>query len=238
MSYTSEFMYLVPKESLTDMSIVLDIDETLVHTEEDMETFDAELKSDPILVEDLYDVHLDQGEYRMWGTKRPHLDEFLLFCFSYFKNVCVWSAGHTDYVHAIVRKIFSSFREPDVIYTFDDCTETDEGYWIKPLQKFFDDPKVKKKGILKEKTFIIDDRDYTFERNKENGIMIPEYAPNNKDHLQNDEDSLLRLKCWFMKQFTDNKNGVDQTITNKKNIFQQTPNNYSKDITSQIINYT
>jgi TFIIF-interacting CTD phosphatase-like protein len=232
MTYTGEFMYLVPKRSLTDMTIVLDIDETLVHTEEEMETFDAELKSDPILVDDLYDIHLDHGEYKMWGTKRPHLDEFLLFCFSYFKNVCIWSAGKSDYVHAIVKKIFAPFREPDIIYTFDECVQTDEGYWIKPLETFFKDTKVKKLEINRNNTFIVDDRDYTFQKNKINGIQIPEYAPENKDHLQNEDDSLMKLKCWFMKQFMNDKSNVEEI--NKEGLFEESMKTYYKDIEREI----
>jgi TFIIF-interacting CTD phosphatase-like protein len=224
MVYTGEFMYLVPKQSLTSMSIVLDIDETLVHTEDDMESFNAELTSDPILVDDIYDIHLDHGEYKMWGTKRPHLDEFLLFCFSYFKNVCIWSAGKSDYVHAIVKKIFSSFREPDIIYTFDECIQTEEGYWIKPLEKFFKDPKVKELGMNENNTYIIDDRDYTFEKNVANGVQIPEYAPENTDHLQNEEDSLIHLKCWFMKQFMENKQAIQEV--NKEDMFEESLTNY------------
>jgi TFIIF-interacting CTD phosphatase-like protein len=226
-------MHLLPNVSLTDWTIVLDIDETLVHTEEDTEGPDVEIKTDPILVEDLYDIHLDKGTYKMWGTKRPHLDEFLLFCFTYFKNVCVWSAGQTDYVHAVVKKIFRDFRAPDIIYTFDQCVQNERGDWIKPLEKFFDDKNVQAKGIVPSKTYIIDDRDYTFERNVDNGIQIPEYAPDSADGLHEEEDHLMRLKGWLMKQFADRKTDTLQKA--KKRIFYVTLKTYYKSVEAKIV---
>ena len=87
-----DLCYLIPKKSLTDKAIILDLDETCIHTAEDDKSMNKSICDNPNLDGDVYTLTLDAGKLKMWGTKRPHLDEFLLFCFSYFKHVCVWSA--------------------------------------------------------------------------------------------------------------------------------------------------
>ena len=219
-----ELCYLIPKESLTDKAIILDLDETCVHTADDNKTMTKSILKNPNLDGDIYTLELDDGKLKMWGTKRPHLDEFLLFCFSYFKYVCVWSAGQKDYVHALVDVLFEQFRNPHLVFTFDDCVQNEEGDWIKPLSKFFDHPKAKGK-ITPENTFVIDDRDYTFERNKGNGVLIPAYSPQNAREIKKEDNHLHRLRGWLMCEncrFADNVKYI-----RKGKIFSQKPEAYS-----------
>lgn len=238
MERNDKLMYLVPKKSLTSNTIVLDIDETLVHTDDENGKLNrSDVMNYPTLADDVYVITLkddledsnDGNTIKMWGTKRPHLDEFLLFCFTYFDNVCVWSAGQYDYVHAMVNELFSRFRKPDIVMTFDDCVQNEEGDWIKPLEKFFNHPKAKGR-IFPEDTYIIDDRNYTFERNKGNGILIPAYSPSSINDMQKEDDHLNRLKGWFMQpksRFTGNVKTL-----NKNTIFKRTPNKYEKELTT------
>jgi len=228
MSRNQNLMYLVPKQSITDKTIVLDIDETLVHTEEEIkELEEMKVLSYPTLAGETYFLTLDNGDTRMWGTKRPHLDEFLLFCFTYFDNVCIWSAGQYDYVHAIVNKLFAGFRLPDIIMTFDDCVQSNDGDWVKPLEKFYKHPKAKGK-IFPESTFIVDDKPYSFENNKDNGILIPPYSPENINELREEENNLNRLRGWFIQpQVRFEK---DVRTLNKNDIFTQTLDDYQQDL--------
>ena len=193
MSNELTFKHLIPKKALTNHTIILDIDETLVHTEENIETLEEMgVLSNPELSNEIYILSLDDGATEMWGTKRPHLDDFLLFCFTYFDNVCVWSAGQRDYVHALVDHIFAPFRKPDIVFTFDDCIQNKDENWIKPLEKFYNHSTDKE--IHSHSTFIIDDRDYTFEKNEQNGVLIPPYSPTNIEEIQQEEDHLTRLR--------------------------------------------
>src|SRR5439155_1317619 len=103
----------------TNKSIVLDIDETLVHTfEGDCQTKFQQLNlmDDPALIDlrsRLYVLPLvdlsktgNSGVNLYWGVMRPSLRDFLRFCNKYFQNVCIWSAGHRDYVHGVCNQIF------------------------------------------------------------------------------------------------------------------------------------
>jgi len=225
-----DLCYLIPKKSITDKAIILDLDETCVHTAEEKEKMTKTILNNPNLDGDIYTLELDDGDFKAWGTKRPHLDEFLLFCFTYFKHVCVWSAGQKDYVHAIVDIIFEQFRDPYIVFTFDDCVQNEEGDWIKPLSKFFEHPKAK--GLITpENTLIIDDRDYTFERNKGNGVLIPPYAPKNSREIKKEDNHLHRLRGWLMCEscrFCD-----DVSEIRKERIFKQKPETYSEKLSEE-----
>ncbi len=216
----------MPRKSLTDKAIILDIDETLVHTEDDMTHLDEMgVLTHPTLAGETYIISLDEGNTKMWGTKRPHLDEFLLFCFTYFDKVCVWSAGQKDYVHTLVDHLFAPFQKPHIVFTFDDCIQNEEEDWIKPLEKFYEHPKAKG-NIFPESTFVIDDRDYTFGRNTDNGVLIPPYSPRNLHEMQEEETHLTRLRGWLMQP--SSRFASDVRSLNKSHIFSQSPEKYAQ----------
>lgn len=80
------------RAALSSHYLVLDLDETLVHTFDNFESFYKIKESlSPQLKRRLYSFRLD-GEF-YWGIKRPYLDEFLKFSNNYFTKVGVWSAG-------------------------------------------------------------------------------------------------------------------------------------------------
>lgn len=103
---------------LTNKAIVLDLDSTCVNSFNDPEElFALGFNHDPrvyslrqrLYLFDMIDVTegKGRGQYEsMWGIARPHLSEFLDFCFKYFTAVCVWSAGQPAYVKSIVDSIF------------------------------------------------------------------------------------------------------------------------------------
>ena len=133
------------------------------------------------------------------GIIRPHLREFLLFLFSYFKIVCVWSAGQTDYVHAICDIIFEGLPQPHIIFSYPQCKK-DSGRIEKPLKYMFSIPNLDDK-MNYTNTFIIDDREDTFrDVNFHNGIVVPDFRPTfTLDGLLNNENSLQQLIIWLMK---------------------------------------
>lgn len=191
----------------TDFVLVLDLDETLVHTFDDMTLIDKlKLKTNPKIMDirmrsyiiELIDPVGKKGKGRsveMWGVFRPHLDTFLEFAFAYFRMVVVWSAGKRRYVDAIVEKVFKYGQRPYVVYSYDECKEFDSCY-NKPLQSMIDDhPAI---GPL-DKIFVVDDLDNTFARNKSNAIHIPKYNPKvSINNLRSDDNALLKIKYWFL----------------------------------------
>lgn len=196
-------------QPISQHSIVLDLDETLVHTQETDVKSISKMLMDPnymalrhrIYILDLNDIGQRRGTgtaVRMWGVTRPHVEEFLAFCFAYFKRVIVWSAGMKEYVDEVVRFLFRDLPMPDVVYARDKCTNID-GLLEKPLQKMIDsEPQL---TITLTSTFALDDRKSTFERfNPFNGILIPRYEPGiDAKSMLEDETALVNLQEWLEK---------------------------------------
>ena len=138
--------------------------------------------------------------FTMWGIKRPHLDEFLDFCFEHFEKVIVWSAGQRDYVHALVDVLFSNtVRKPDYVWTGDNIYFNDEGDVVKSLEKLveeLDDPLVTMDNII-----AIDDTGSTFSENPNNAIHIPVYEPEPLfKEIMRDERSLIKIMDFLKKR--------------------------------------
>lgn len=228
----------IPKKSITNFCIVLDIDSTLVNTFEysDVPTIKSlGILENPKLMAlrsriyrmGLEDVLEKKGKgtfLELWGIMRPHLKEFLIFCLSYFKIVVIWSAGRPQYVKDVSEIMFRDVGDPNVVYTSDECVEHVEYIgdekivtMRKPLSKLYNDPKLK--GMLKpENTFIIDDRIYSFAEDPENGILIPPYNPDvTVESMLTDDQALLQLMFWFSKP--EVKNSDDVRKLSKREIF-------------------
>lgn len=203
----------IPDKPLTDKCIVLDLDETLVHSHSDSNIDllkELNIFSDPNFQDvrqRCYKIKMDDVVHKrgtgekteMWGVFRPFVREFLIYCFTYFKIVIVWSAGRKNYVHAIVDYLFSGLKRPHVIYTYDDIERLPNGTLIKPLNKLIDKVPGLKKYMSLENTYIIDDRISVFqEPNPHNGIEIPAYKPSfNIKALRTDDVHLKQLMTWF-----------------------------------------
>jgi len=169
---------------VSNKCIILDLDETLVHTREDIqELYSLDVMNNKNLIPYrqsiynfcLYDLDGKRGssETCMWGTKRPHVDSFISFCFANFSKVCVWTAGTADYAEEIVNALFkSNYRMPDVVWSRNDC-QSGGGILFKPITKMA----ASYPFITLENSIIIDDRRTTFRANVENGILIPPYQP-------------------------------------------------------------
>lgn len=224
--------------SLTKHVIVLDLDETLVHSIDDMEYLhELELLNNPRYLNlrpRLFTLRLDNimskpGSgvvHEMWGTTRPYLKEFLKFCFTYFSQVIVWSAGKPGYVHEVVRKIFKDLRMPDRILTSEDCVypygKKDEPSY-KPLRKIIGAPisvnqPLDDRGL--QHIFILDDRKTTFSVcNPRNGILIPQYDAEDPESIMEDDTTFLQLMDWFRQPEVMTSNDVRRL--NKRYIFNK-----------------
>ncbi len=194
----------------TNHNIILDIDETLVHSENDMNKLvTLNIFNNPkyldlrqrIYILTLDDVLSKRGtgtKNKMWGTTRPHLKEFLIFCFSYFKIVSIWSAGKERYVNSVVDNIFKHIRDPHVVYTWNECFVNDNGLITKPIQTMINNVPDLNDYMSINNTLVIDDRPSTFYYNNRNGITIPRYHPSlTIEGLRQEDNALLKLMNWL-----------------------------------------
>jgi TFIIF-interacting CTD phosphatase-like protein len=234
-----------PRESLTDLILILDIDETLVHSVEDMNKWKyLRIMTDPNKIDlrsrtFVMNIETDRGsgkETILWSIKRPHLDEFLIFCLRYFKIIVVWSAGIYDYVHAVEKNIFTH-GEPHAVLTRINCHGSLHKL-EKPLWKMVKDlPELSEYIKYDEATtsggptgsdifknvIIIDDRIFSFSQNPNNGILIPPYDPVlTEEGIRKDDLSLLQIMEWL--KTPEVMNSKDIRKVDKNGIFSMRVN--------------
>ncbi len=237
MFYYPTRLDLIPSEPLTDRTIVLDLDETLVHTFEDLDSLKRlRIFHDPELLDlrertyvlSLDDVVTRRGsgiETKMWGVTRPHLKEFLLFCFTYFKIVAVWSAGQKRYAESIVDFIFSDLKSPRVVYSWNECDRSSI-YLKKPLIKMIEQEKLSDIMSL-HSTIVLDDKTTTFSNNFSNGILVPVYHPEPSIRgIKQDDIFLKQMMTWLMKD--EIRSASDIRMVDKTNITRITPDKLYK----------
>ena len=220
--------------SSTNKCMVFDIDSTLVYSDEDIENYNrlivetknsnANLKDRTYFI-DLIDIGEEPGTGKtsnLWGVIRPHFFEFALFAASYFDKIAIWSAGHYRYVHSICDVLFpDSFLQPKLILTRDDCSIDEDKSYYKPLSKIFNS----NNGFSPENTFVLDDRDDTFSKNPQNGILIPAYTPClNLAGVLNDDIALQQLMCWLSLDFVAKSSDIQKI--DKSNIFSTSIDTY------------
>lgn len=224
--------------SISNHCIILDLDETcletLLPTEENPNTLayfkelgvftnpkliDLRRRTYSLIMDDVCDKKGTGTKLEMIGIARPHIQEFLIFCFSYFKVVAVWSAGKRRYVESIVDFLFKDIRRPHVIFTRDDLDKDLNNDFTKPIQKMINNVPGLNKFMSLNNTFILDDRKTVFEHvNPDNGILIPAYKPPFTIRaLRTDDLALPQLMNWLMKPEVINSDDV--RLLDKNNIF-------------------
>lgn len=220
-------------QTMTDFTVVLDLDSTLIHSEEDFADFKKlGIMDNPKLMalrRRLYFLKLsdksDGQKYDFWGIKRPHLDEFLLFCFNYFKYVIVYSAGTRTYVDELVKTIFKELRMPHLVWSVNDVEFNAQKNPEKPLTKIIQ--KSGLKGLSLEKIIHIDDNETTFVHNKRNAIHIPPYEPlTTLEELMKDDQALLQIKFWLL--LPNHVVARDVRKLNMEEVFDHSPEDYRK----------
>lgn len=152
--------------------LVLDLDETLVHTSD---AGIAEMKRTKDILQDnrqfdrYYEFKLEGRTF--WGIKRPYYTSFLRWSRSQFDIIAIWTAGEADYAAEIVNVLFKEDR-PDIVWSRNNCVYAN-GIYYKPMDTFFNAfPE-----IDRDNTVIIDDRADIAEFNEDILIEIPKYKP-------------------------------------------------------------
>lgn len=185
-----------------DKIIVLDLDETLIHTfaESDVANFNKGyelLRLYPDLRGRLYKLSV-QGT-TMWSVKRPYVDVFLRYVLDNFGKVIVWSAGIDEYVQEVVDWLFGTIIiSPDATYGRSFC-EIESKKYTKPISKLIIQPELKE-YVRMDNTFFVDDNKFSTSPNPSNAITIPRYQPNINnvnELLAYSDKSLLELIDWL-----------------------------------------
>ena len=152
-----------------DKLLVLDLDETLVHTWElaDMNQYARERPPDIVL------------EDGMRSFKRPGVEEFLASCFVKFKAVGLWTAGTLPYALDLLPHL-CELDDFAFVWGRERCTyrrnlETQDTYWLKDIQK------LRKFGFPTSKILCVDDSPEKFERSFGNYIFMPPFEGDPED---------------------------------------------------------
>lgn len=159
--------------------LILDMDETLLHTEC--------FRDIDYLEEGSYDFKFPLGgggwsndEHWYFTIKRPFLDEFMNYAFDNFK-VAIWTAGGSDYASEAISRAGIDKNKLEFFWTSERCTmkydfETGFRYGVKNLEKVH-----KSLGWDLNNVLIVDDVQKTAINNYGNLIHIKEFCNDRSD---------------------------------------------------------
>ncbi|KAH3759923.1 nuclear lim interactor-interacting protein [Pelomyxa schiedti] len=147
--------------SLPRPTLVLDLDETLVH---------CSLESIP--GEDLvFDVTICGKEYQMHARRRPHLEQFLLAVSALFE-VVVFTASQSEYAS----KLLNHLDPKNCLFTYriyrEGCVAV-EGNYLKDLTVL---------GRDLSRVVIVDNSPHVFGYQMDNGVPILSFIDSNEDN--------------------------------------------------------
>jgi carboxy-terminal domain RNA polymerase II polypeptide A small phosphatase len=157
-----------------DSLLVLDLDETLVHTREEPLHRQADLRF---------------AEYHVY--KRPHLEHFLRSCSELYR-LALWSAGGADYVMDMRWRILPSEISPLFVWSNERCIkrrdfDMDRLFYIKDLNK------TKRFGFSLQRTLLVEDTPTNCSRQYGNAVYVKPYEGDAED------DELLKLAEYLRK---------------------------------------
>lgn len=159
--------------------LILDMDETLLHTEC--------FRDIDYLEEGSYDFKFPLGgggwsndEHWYFTIKRPFLDEFMNYAFDNFK-VAIWTAGGSDYASEAISRSGLDKNKLEFFWARERCTmkydfETGFRYGVKNLEKVH-----KSLGWDLNNVLIVDDVQKTAINNYGNLIHIKEFCNDRSD---------------------------------------------------------
>lgn len=145
-------------------NIILDIDETLIHTE-------MQPKNKPYFT-------ITVAGTKYFVTPRPGLKEFLDYIFKRFKTVNIWTAATREYAYLIMSHILNKKQQSQLRF-FNTREHTHMG--AKPLSLIFNGELAKKHNVCEHNTIIIDDRMDVSRFNLGNAIIVPPWLGSGHD---------------------------------------------------------
>lgn len=135
---------------------------------------------------------------------RPHLKEFLEYCFASCAHVALWTAASREWYQRVYKEILAPIiKKKTFAFTWfgDRCTLVsnyrDDGFSMgygarttkrKRLRKLWRHQKFDSWGCTRHNTLIVDDTPATYLDNRGNAVRIPTFSPG-----ATDDDYLERL---------------------------------------------
>ncbi len=209
--------------------IVLDMDECLLHTWDGRDLSRSRyLKNlntpkSVSIRRHFFEFFPDEtNKFNSWyGVMRPGLVEFLEYSFHRFDKVVIWTASVESYAIPILDLVFSKTdKVPKNVLTRTNCEESEEGFYSKPLEKFF---KEFDQSLSLDCTYFVDDNPDSGIFNKDNHILIPRFDPDpNIESIEKalaTDRALYDLIEWFESEET--KNCEDVRKLDKSKIFKK-----------------
>ncbi|WP_018294574.1 HAD family hydrolase [Mariprofundus ferrooxydans] len=158
--------------------LILDVDETLIHGSE------AILSRQPDHTCSWCHLYL-----------RPHVLEFIRFCFEHFR-VAIWSTASMDHIEMSLHQIGCHTYPFEFIWDIEKCTLVvdppddfgigDRTHWRKNLSK------LKRKGFLLEEVLMVDDSTEKLDKHFGNLVRIRPFFGSHSDR------ELLRLMPYLL----------------------------------------
>ena len=143
--------------------LVLDVDETLLHSADESLDRSADFRCGPYFV------------YR-----RPYLREFLLECAELFQ-LAVWSSSGADYLSLVLAQTVPSEVPLAFVWSRSRCVQRFDGEWHE--QYFVKDlKKVKRLGFDLARVLIVDDTPKKLERNYGNAVYVKPFLGDTNDN--------------------------------------------------------
>lgn len=208
-SSSSQALPYKPTLKKNGKHLILDLDETLVHTfgpEDQFMNFIEFLSEDQ--KKRLYSMKFPEGDI-LFGYIRPYAEDFLRVAFAEFESVGVWSAGTKYYVEKVVELIFKE-QQPVFVLSRDQCNELKisdetEPCRYKPLDVIYH----RYPDHNEKNTVIVDDRHDVCALNCMNNIRVPEFDLNSRNYQTRLKDRTLDiLTRWIQTDEFRNNNNV------------------------------
>ena len=167
---------IINKTIINIKNIILDIDETIIHT------MMTECKADHVF-------SIEKTKY--YVLYRPHLHSFINFIFTNFETINIWTAATYDYAKNIISKLLVTMlvdktQLPKLKFFNTRQQVSKDG--SKKLVKLFSTDYAKSLNITESNTIMIDDKQSVFNHNTGNGFIIPAWTG------QKNDDFLLKLQ--------------------------------------------
>lgn len=153
-------------------NVFLDLDHTIICSEEYNPTFDK------------YLINYDHDFLPPYVTcARPNLQKFLDFLFTNF-NVCIWTAASKNYASFILQRFILSYNKNRVVKLLlhkEHCDisfrQTGSTKNLSILNKLWNIP-----GFTQENTIILDDLKEVFQTQPKNCILLKPFKIKNGQH--------------------------------------------------------
>lgn len=158
-----------------DKLLVLDLDETLIHS-----------------VETPLPWRYDFRAFEYYVYNRPGLARFLRSCLDWF-TVGVWSSSGGEYAQHVVKHLFQDPDKLEFVWSSLNCSRVfdSESRHVGPCK---DVKKLVRRGFPKEKIIMVDDSPEKLAKNYGNGVIVVPFDGSRED---TELDLLVRYLEWL-----------------------------------------